>query len=302
MPIPQSATPKVSVCVITYNHARYLTTCLQSIVDQKTDFPFEIVVGDDCSTDGTQDILRDFAARYPDVIRSIHQPVNTGGGPNFMAVHTAARGTYIAHIDGDDYALPGKLQTQADYLDAHPECNVVWHRVARQRDGEDPRLPGGPDATRPLSFTMADCLAVGSVAVHSSKMYRAALRPRYEGKVKHQYDYELDLLQVEGGVGTLLPDVLGVYRIAGNGLTSTSDSRSRRMLDAILKERYAEEPQHRGRISSIFLMLAIIDLKNWRAQRGRSVRNYLTHFRISSLRYFFSYAKIRYNLRAWTKQ
>lgn len=293
--------PKVSVCVITFNHARYLATCLQSILEQVTDFPFEVIVGDDCSTDGTQDILRDFAARFPDVVKPIYQPMNTGGGPNFGDVHTAACGDYIAHVDGDDYCLPGKLQQQADYLDAHPGCHVVWHRVARQRDGEEPFAPKGPVIEEPLIFTKADCLAIGSVAVHSSKMYRASLRTGYSNKIKYQYDYELDLLQIEGGTGALLPAVLGVYRIGGGGLTSASDSRSRRMLDAILKEKFESEPQYRGQISSFFLMLALVDLKNRRGHKWRSVRNWFVTFRPSTFAHLVHYSKIRSRLRLWSK-
>lgn len=298
---PANLPPKVSVCVITYNHARYLETCLQSILDQQTDFAFEIIVGDDCSSDGTQDILRDFAARYPNVIKPIVQPVNTGGGPNFADVHVAAQGVYIAHIDGDDYALPGKLQRQADHLDANPDCHIVWHRVARQRDGEAPRMPSRPNVGAPLVFTKADCLAIGSVAVHSSKMYRASLREGYADKVKYQYDYELDLLQIDGGVGAVLPDVLGVYRIGGAGLTSTSDSRSRRMLDAILKERFQSEPQYRGQISSVFLLLAMVDVKNRRGHKWRSVKNYFTNFAFLSPYYLLKYWKHRILLKAWVR-
>lgn len=298
---PAKSPPKVSVCVITFNHARYLATCLQSILDQQTEFPFEVIVGDDCSTDGTQDILRDFAARYPDIIVPIFQPVNTGGGPNFMDVHAAARGKYIAHIDGDDYALPNKLQKQADHLDNNPDCNVCWHRVACQRDGEVPRMLGGPGTTDPLVFTKADCLAIGTVAVHSSKMYRASLQAGYACEVKHQYDYELDLLQINGGLGVVLPDLLGVYRISETGLTSTSDSRSRRILDAILKEQFQTEPLYRGQISSHLLQLALIDLKNARAHKWRSVRNYFFNFHILSIFYLIKYAPQRLLLRSWLK-
>jgi glycosyltransferase involved in cell wall biosynthesis len=290
---PAQDPPKVSVCVITYNHARYLATCLQSILDQQTDFTFEVIVGDDCSSDGTQEILRNFAARYPKIIKPIFQLVNTGGGPNFVDVHKSARGKYIAHVDGDDYALPGKLQKQVEYLDAHSGCNVVWHRVARQRDGEAFRMPGGPKVQGPLIFTIADCLAVGSVAVHSSKMYRASLRENYAGKVKHQYDYELDLLQIDGGLGVVLPDVLGVYRVGVATLTSISDSRSRRMLDAILKEQFRAQPQYRGQISSLFLFLALADLKNQRGHAPRSVKNFIMHFRFESLILLLKYNRIR---------
>ncbi|MEQ9105929.1 MAG: glycosyltransferase family 2 protein [Limnobacter sp.] len=296
-----SSLPKVSVCVITYNQVGYLATCLQSIVDQKTNFSFEIIVGDDCSTDGTQKILRAFAARYKEIIRPIYQTVNTGGGPNHIAVHAAARGDYIAHIDGDDYALPGKLQKQADYLDAHPECNIVWHRVGRQRDGEDPCWPKELGVVKPLYFTKGDCLALGSVAVHSSKMYRASLRVDYFDLIKYQYDYELDLLQIGDRIGTVLPDILGVYRIVGGGLSSISHNPSWRMLNGVLAEYYQSEPHYRGQVSSLLLMLAIVDVKNRRAYKWLSIKNYISNFSVSSVYYLFKYARRRRQLRDWMR-
>ena len=121
--------PKVSVCVITYNQERYIRKCLQSLVEQQTNFDFEIIVGDDCSTDGTQAVVREFVERYPQLVRALVQECNTGGSRNNLEVHAAARGGYVAHVDGDDYALAGKLQAQADVLDRDPACNAVWHRV-----------------------------------------------------------------------------------------------------------------------------------------------------------------------------
>src|SRR5450759_3411095 len=69
--------PKVSVCVVTYNQEKFIRQCLQSIVDQETDCDFEVIVGDDCSTDGTRDIVREFAERYPTMIKVILQDTNT---------------------------------------------------------------------------------------------------------------------------------------------------------------------------------------------------------------------------------
>ena len=121
--------PKASVCVITYNQEAYIRECLQSIVDQMTDFDFEVIVGDDCSCDGTREAVIEFAERYPGKIVPLLYPHKVGGTQNFISVHNRAAGKYVAHIDGDDIALPGKLQAQVNYLEAHPDCSVVWHRV-----------------------------------------------------------------------------------------------------------------------------------------------------------------------------
>ena len=121
--------PKLSVCVVTYNQENYIRQCLQSLVDQVVDFRFEIIVGDDKSTDGTSKIVKEFSDNYPDLVFPIFHSENVGAVKNFVDVHDATSGDYIAHVDGDDFALPGKLQSQVDFLDRNPECSLVAHRM-----------------------------------------------------------------------------------------------------------------------------------------------------------------------------
>ena len=166
--------PKVSVCVITYNQERYIRQCLQSLVDQQTNFDFEVIVGDDCSTDGTRAVVQEFVERYPGIVRPLFQEHNTGGSRNNLEVHAAATGEYVAHVDGDDYALPDKLQAQADVLDRDPGCMAVWHQVDFFDDA------GGfcSGTTADLSsfklgrVTFADAIRLGFIGVYSALMYR----------------------------------------------------------------------------------------------------------------------------------
>lgn len=118
---------KVSVCVVTYNQEQYLAQCLQSLVDQETDFNFEVIVLDDCSTDKTIEIAR-FSKKIPRYHKANFAWKKYWRFKNFIFVHEQAVGEYIAHMDGDDYALPGKLQS-ADYLDSNLECNIVFHKM-----------------------------------------------------------------------------------------------------------------------------------------------------------------------------
>ena len=97
--------PKVSVCVVTYNQKKYIRQCLQSIVDQEADFDFEVIVGDDCSEDGTREIVQEFVERYPGLVKAVLHEKNVGIVVNYRSVHDLARGEYIAHCDGDDLWL-----------------------------------------------------------------------------------------------------------------------------------------------------------------------------------------------------
>src|SRR6185369_17391361 len=118
---------KLSVCVVTYNQENYIRQCLQSIIDQVTDFSFEIIVGDDCSTDNTRSIVKEYCDKYPEIIKPLFHQVNIGATRNYFAVHSKAGGEYIAHCDGDDYKIPGKLQKQVAFLDQHRDCAIVGH-------------------------------------------------------------------------------------------------------------------------------------------------------------------------------
>src|SRR5690554_1721762 len=121
-----SSDVKVSVCVITYNQEKYIRECLQSIVDQEVDFKIEVIVADDCSTDKTQEIIKEFAHKYPHLIIPIFHSENVGISLNYRSAHDRATGEYVAHCDGDDMWLPGKLTYQAELLDKHPHASQCW--------------------------------------------------------------------------------------------------------------------------------------------------------------------------------
>lgn len=125
-----SATPKVSVALITYNHGRFIVQAIESVLMQETGFPVELVIGEDCSTDATREIVRDYAVRYPSVIRALLPERNLGAHENAKTALGSCRGEYIAYLDGDDYWTdPKKLQTQVDFLDAQSGCSLCFHDV-----------------------------------------------------------------------------------------------------------------------------------------------------------------------------
>src|SRR3989442_498181 len=164
--------PKVSVSVISYNQEKYIGDCLESILEQQVEFPIEIIVGDDASRDGTQTAILEYQRRYPDIIHSILRDRNTGGTENYYGVVAMCKGEYIAHIDGDDRMLPGKLAKQVAFLNAHPECSMVVHKanVIRASDG---RLLGRlPHNAQPPISDLDYLVENYQFFVGSSAMYR----------------------------------------------------------------------------------------------------------------------------------
>lgn len=258
------AHPKVSVCVISYNQQDYIRQCLDSLVAQQADFPFEIVVGDDCSTDGTREIVLEFVERYPHLVRTNFQPTNTGGSRNNLEVHAAARGDYVAHMDGDDYALPGKLQAQADALDADSGCNAVWHRVDFFDD--DGGFCSGMTADL-SSFgggqvRFEDAIQLGYIGVYSSLMYRRSALTRVDaGRAILDLYFTWDTLSK--GHGRLLDAVLGRYRVSSSGSLQKA-SLQRVQLTALdhAREFVDRFPERRRDFMIWALSNALISVKN----------------------------------------
>ena len=131
---PQNwAVPVVSVRCITYNHERYIAKALDSFLIQKTDFPFEVVVHDDASTDRTADIIRGYVAKYPKIIKPIYEKENQYSKHDDSLrkiVDSACKGEYIAYCEGDDFWIDeNKLQKQYDAMVEQPECSLCTNIV-----------------------------------------------------------------------------------------------------------------------------------------------------------------------------
>lgn len=119
--------PLVSVKMITYNHAPSIAQAIEGVLQQKTIFPFELVIGEDCSTDGTREIVFEYQKKYPDIIRVITSDKNVGMTKNGYRTGKACRGKYVAFCEGDDFwHRDDKLQIQIDYLESHPECGLIF--------------------------------------------------------------------------------------------------------------------------------------------------------------------------------
>ena len=204
-------TPLVSVCVVTFNHARYIRACLMSVIAQSSDVTLEILVGDDLSEDGTSAIVAELAREYPHLIRHFRHAPRLGPAENYRFIICKARGALIAHLDGDDFWLPGKLAAQTALLVQHPECSAVYSNALAVRDDGTPLgLFNNPLPTR---FDINDLLRRGSFLNHSSMLYRASLRENLLALPTPFLDYRVHLCHAQHGTIGYLNQALVGYRV-----------------------------------------------------------------------------------------
>lgn len=228
--------PLASICTRTYNVKDFISECLDSLLEQQTSFSFEIVIDDDCSNDGTQDIIRTYEEKYPGIIRTNLREQNVGKEINFAENLCRARGKYIAICDGDDYWTdPLKLQKQVTFLeeDQSREYSVTYSKVL-------PLYDEGAEK-RAISCPKRDCSAQ-ALQKHAAGIVPSTACFRNIDAIKnYPVDYLFDriiddhfLWSLLGGEGKgkLIQDIQPVmYRQHAQGLFSTKTRHQRNMLN-----------------------------------------------------------------------
>ncbi len=233
--------PLVSIKMMTYNHAPFIAQAIEGVLQQETDFPFELVIGEDCSTDGTREIVFEYQEKYPDIIRMITSDENVGMKKNGLRIVKACRGKYVAFCEGDDYwQSPHKLQKQADYLERHPECGLVYssYDVYHVGSGKKIRdfirhkkweMPNNPS----LFDFLGDKNEIGYGILTCTVMVRRTL---YEQIIEldpylHQSDHFLmGDTQLWAEISTMahlhyIPESLATYNITNESATRSKDVR-----------------------------------------------------------------------------
>ncbi len=210
--------PVVSVWLITYNHSPFIAQAIESVLMQNTTFPFELVIGDDGSTDGTWDIVKQYAQKFPSIIKARSNKPNIGMIPNMVKTLEECQGQYIAMLEGDDYwSHSGKLQLQVDYLDTHPECSLCATAFERLKDGV--LLPDVPKQSH-IGF---DQMLVANTLGTASVLFPKHFITPQTFKYLDQYsigDWPLWCWLLQHGDGVVLPETTAVYRINESGAWS----------------------------------------------------------------------------------
>jgi glycosyltransferase involved in cell wall biosynthesis len=209
----------LSICLITYNQAKYIRQSIDSILMQKTNFKWELIIADDYSMDGTREIIKEYKKKFPDLIKLILQKKNFGPEKNWLDLMASPKTKYVLYTEGDDYFIdPNKLQKQIDYLEAHKEFSMCFHPV--KVIYEDASRPDGlfPPADRLPSdgvIEFKDLLASNIIQTNSA-MYRW----RFNNKnIKSTFpknivpgDWFLHLLHAQTGKIGYINKVMSVYR------------------------------------------------------------------------------------------
>jgi glycosyltransferase involved in cell wall biosynthesis len=157
---------------MTYNHEKFISQALESVLMQETNFEYEILISEDCSTDGTREIVLDFQKAHPEKVRLLLSRANIHSNEIVVRGIQAARGQYIALLDGDDYwTSREKLQKQADFLDHHPDCSLCFHnaRIFHEAEGRYGRNWTPPDQKE--MSTLQD-IWMGNFIATCSTMFR----------------------------------------------------------------------------------------------------------------------------------
>lgn len=210
--------PLVSVYCMTYNHADTISETIDSILSQKTSFPFEIIIHDDASTDGTADIVRAYAEKYPDIISVILQEENQFHNCNILKtfINPVLKGKFVAVCEGDDYySDPLKLQIQADYMTENSDCTMCFHAVQEL-------MPDGKKLSyRPIK---KDGLVDAELIIKRGGLFCPTVSLMFKREVvldfpkfrdeADVYDYPMQILASTLGKVYYIDKSMGVYRFA----------------------------------------------------------------------------------------
>lgn len=280
---------KLSVAMITYNQERFIGQAIESVLGQRVNFDYEIVIGEDCSTDGTRAAILDFQRRYPDRIVALLREQNISAMRNFAETIAACQGQYVAFLEGDDYwTSADKLQRQVDFLDDHPDSALCCHRVktlnetgSAEFDIFPPRAAG--------TYTIEDLLKGNFIMTCSTMLRRELIGPipRWFFKMKLG-DWPLFAMVARYGRIELMDEVMAAYRVHHGSTWSVlplltrlrEGARMLRALDAQLGFQYTKTI--RQTIARPYLDLAIAARSN--GKRTETAKHLASYVRNRGLR------------------
>jgi len=213
---------KISACIITYNQETYIKECLEGVLKQKLNCTYEIVIGEDCSTDNTLRICKIYAEKYPDLIRILPSSKNLGMIGNWMRTISDCKGKYIAFCEGDDYWTdPLKLQKQVDFMEENLNYSMCFHKVdvtfAHEGDFYEYDKPAN-DILSIKDIMRKHYIATCSL-VFRNGYFKKGLPSWFAQSISG--DLPLEILLASKGLTKYLDDTMACYRRNPGGITQS---------------------------------------------------------------------------------
>lgn len=268
--------PLLSVCLITYNHGKYIRQALDSVLAQNVDFLWQIVVADDFSTDETRDILEAYKEKYPDLIELIFQQKNVGACQNWIDLLTFPKSKYIAYLEGDDYWTdPQKLQKQVSFLQQNHDYSLHFHNVMKHIEPTNEVRYFNNESIASFNPTVDDLLSLRVGVPSCSWLFKreALVIPSWIFECA-MGDWPTLFFFEAAGKLRYSSEVMGVYRKHGGG-ASTKIVHGKLELIKILKLFQRDVPRKSAglnkHISKLYMETAMLE-KN----AGKSFK-YLNH-------------------------
>jgi len=224
--------PLVSIAIITYNQKEYLKECIESVLAQDYE-NIEIVVADDCSTDGTQEMLKEYDKKYPNKFVLKLSNKNQGITKNSNLAHFACSGKYIAWMGGDDLMLPEKIRKQVEYMEKNQECTICYHNLDVFQSDTNETLYYFNEK-RKYEGDVYTSIKYGTFNGACSTMIRTSKAPKNGFNetipVASDWLYWVETLH-NGGTINYIDEVLGRYRRHNNNVTKETSSITQNQID-----------------------------------------------------------------------
>lgn len=226
--------PLVSVVLRTYGHAPFIAQAIESVLIQRAGFPFELVIGEDCSTDGTREIVEAYGRAYPEIVKPVLPERNVGHGEMLRQALAATSGELIAYLDGDDYwSSTAKLARQVEFMQANPDCHDCFHDVSLVYD--EAGAPSGTISPRlaeehfGLEQIVMECFPPAPAMMFRRSVFEELEPAAFDSA---WLDWIIHVQAATHGSIGYLPEAMACYRVHRGGMFSSLDRVSQLEEDA----------------------------------------------------------------------
>lgn len=240
--------PLAVIEISTYNHEKYIAQAIESVIEQKTDFDFRLIICEDCSTDNTAKICTTYKSKYPDKIDLHLNQKNAGVFPNAKKLHELSFNSsakYIAMLDGDDYWTDSnKLQRQVGFLEANPDYAICFHRVYELMDNKKLKISDLNISKDDKTYTIEDLAKRNFIHTPSVVFRKGFIKELPEWFLKlNAGDYLIHMLNAKHGKIKYFSDLMATYRRHSSGYWTTMQDLERRKkwvldLELLMKENF----------------------------------------------------------------